>query len=99
MVDHKDRDGLNNRRENLRPCSTRENNANIARDPSRSGYRGVIAAPRGRWHAQIGGGPNHRFLGSFATPLEAPAAYNRAAAARYGEFATLNLKDGVPIGL
>jgi hypothetical protein len=91
-TDHRDGDGLNNRRKNLRPCSRSENQANSRRQPGTSGFRGVcIDRKTGRWIAQLA---NVR-IGTFVTPEEAACAYDRAAIECYGEFATLNFPEGL----
>ncbi len=41
LLDHKDRNGLNNRRNNLRPADGTFNNYNSAKRVGRSSYRGV----------------------------------------------------------
>src|SRR5262249_22625258 len=48
VVDHFDRDGLNNQKANLRICSTSQNNHNRKkrRDAIHSQYRGVSKSPR-----------------------------------------------------
>jgi hypothetical protein len=87
-IDHKDHNGLNNRRDNLRPCTPSQNIGNSRHRPGISGFRGVYQEQRtGRWVAQIA----DRNLGTFATPREAARAYDAAALERFGEFATLNI--------
>lgn len=88
-VDHRDGDGLNNRRRNLRPCTTLQNNVNRAL-PNATGYRGVRPQPNGRWCAKMRIGGRSTHLGSFDTPEEAARAYDAAARAEHGEFARLN---------
>lgn len=89
-VDHVDRDGLNNKRSNLRPASTSENGGNSGLNrKNSSGYRGVCRY-RNRWLAFIGGKKRRTYLGSFATPEAAARAYDKAARERYGEFAYQN---------
>ncbi len=88
-VDHWNRDGLDNRRENLRPCTRIQNSRN--RGPQKnntSGYKGVTWNKRAkRWEAKIwlNGGCIH--LGKFERVEDAAAAYAAAAAKHYGEFA------------
>jgi hypothetical protein len=48
-TDHKNGDGLDNRRENLRPCSHAENMQNRNRHP----LRGISQLPSGRWRVRV----------------------------------------------
>jgi hypothetical protein len=79
LVDHRDRDPLNNRRWNLRPCTNAENNQNKGvSKANRSGFRGVSrrrSQDRGRcWRAvaQLDGRQHH--VGYYRTPEEADRA-------------------------
>ena len=87
-IDHKDGNGLNNQRTNLRAATRSQNNANqwLSRR-NRSGYKGVYWSRAARkWAAQLG----RKYLGLFESPADAAIAYNRAARVRFGEFAHLN---------
>jgi len=88
LVDHKNLNGLDNRRSNLRFCSHSENlyNTKIQRNNT-SGYKGVIQYRPGRWRAtiKVNGKPTH--LGCFLSPHEAHEARKAAALHVYGEFA------------
>lgn len=86
-VDHKNGDGLDNRRANLRAATFSENarNARLRKDNT-TGFKGVKRVNR-RWYAQIRLGAKRIHLGSFATPEEAHAAYAKAAASHFGDFA------------
>jgi hypothetical protein len=87
-VDHIDGDRLNNRRLNLRLADDVQQRANqIARPGSRSRYRGVTWDATGKkWAARLGS----RWLGSYMTEEEAALAFDRAALATWGEYASLN---------
>jgi hypothetical protein len=76
-IDHIDRNGLNNTRENLRVCTRSQNNHNAPKPINNtSGYRGVTWDKRkGRWLAQIGTQVGHKFLGYFDTAEKASVAY------------------------
>lgn len=88
-VDHINGDGLDNRRENLRPATRAENLRN-RRTWGAVRYRGVSKA-RGRYMTQIGDGNGHQVtLGRFDSPTLAAAAYNVASRILHGEFARLN---------
>lgn len=86
-VDHKNGDGLDNRRANLRSATFSENarNARLRKDNT-TGFKGVKRVNQ-RWYAQIRLGAKRIHLGSFATPEEAHAAYAKAAARHFGDFA------------
>jgi hypothetical protein len=94
--DHKDRDGLNNQKSNLRWATASEQrmNTSIASNNT-SGYRGVYFArdkPRkSPWKSRIEPHGEAITLGYFETKEEAALAYNVAAVEIFGEFATLNV--------
>jgi hypothetical protein len=86
LIDHRDLNRANNRWSNLRPATRSENNANQARCPNKSGFRGV--SPHcGKWQARICKNGRQRFLGTYDTAQEAHAAYVAAARKLFGEFA------------
>lgn len=93
VVDHRDGDGLNNTRSNLRPATDSLNQANrrkVAGTSSR--FKGVtFDAARGKWSAQISVGGQHYNLGRFDDELLAAAHYDVAARIHFGQFATSNL--------
>jgi hypothetical protein len=89
-VDHRNGEGLDNRRGNLRLCTESQNLGNSRiRVDNTSGYKGVHRFC-GRWRARIALNGKRRSLGMFADPWEAAQAYNRAALEQWGEFALLN---------
>lgn len=90
--DHKDGDGLNNQRENLRwaTVSQQGQNRKLGSNNS-SGFKGVSWSKRSKkWRVNImhEGTPIH--LGLFYSKIEAAKAYNEAAIKYFGEFAKIN---------
>lgn len=92
LPDHIDGDGLNNRRANLRPTVSGQNNANQRlRSDNTSGFKGVAwDKNRQSWVAQISQNGVHRGIGRFATAEEAAKAYDDSARELFGAFARLN---------
>jgi len=95
-VDHCNRDGLDNRRENLRKATTQQNMMN---SPSRRGsskFKGVSWWVRDRnWRASIRSDYKTIHLGRFTTEEDAALAYDEAARRLHGEFARVNFpRDG-----
>lgn len=89
-VDHKDHNGLNNQRSNLRVASWAENSRNRIKWISKaSDFKGV--SRRGRfWRAQILWEGRSIELGMYDRADKAAAAYDGAAKVLFGRFAHLN---------
>jgi hypothetical protein len=92
LVDHRNGDGLDNRRANLRPTSPAGNGQNKGlRTDNASGYKGVYWHTQSRrWRGQIYVDGRSVHLGSFGDPITAASAYDAAALDAWGEFARLN---------
>lgn len=93
QVDHINRNGLDNRRENLRKATKDQNRANSGkmRDGVRRRYKGVhFHKGNDLWVAVISIGGKNKTLGYFKTAREAAVAYNKAALFYHKEFAYLN---------
>lgn len=91
-VDHRDSNGLNNLKTNLRKASHAENmrNRSIQRNNT-SGFKGVCR-DRLKWKAYIKSNGKMLHLGVFLKPEDAANAYDVKARQLYGEFARLNFK-------
>lgn len=92
-IDHKDGDGLNCRRRNMRVATRAQNSANSRkrRGKTSSQYKGVFPGRRGKkWTAKIAVSGKQRHLGTFESEQDAAMAYNEAAREAFGEFARLN---------
>ncbi len=99
-VDHKNGNGLDNRRENLRFATQSQNQMNTRKRKSSSKYKGVappLVGHRGKsWAFRITIDGKKKSFGGFATEEDAARAYDEKAKEVYGEFAWLNFPDGKP---
>lgn len=91
-VDHKNNDGLDNRRENLRICTHQQNMQNQKPKANTSSkYKGVWwDKRRAKWGACIGIDGKTVHLGGFINEEDAARAYDEAAVIHFGEYAKLN---------
>lgn len=86
-MDHIHGNTLDDRWLELRPSTREQNEANRgARKNSRIGIKGVSPTRGGRFKAEIYRCGVHKYLGTFATPQEAQAAYLAEAAKHDGQF-------------
>lgn len=90
--DHRDGNGLNNRKSNLRICTGSQNQANKAKPhKSTSRFKGVHWNKEcSKWKSEIRANGKKRYLGLFLDEAEAAEVYDTAALEIYGEFARLN---------
>ncbi len=89
-VDHRNNDGLDNRRNNLRHCTHQQNlcNRRIFKTNT-SGFKGVYRYGL-NWRARLKHNSKWVNLGCFRDRIDAARAYNDAALRYFGEFARLN---------
>lgn len=93
VTDHINGDGLDNRRENLRICTTAENMRNRTRlnKNNKSGFKGVSwQEDHSAWRATVMFNRKQYFGGFYDTVKEAAKGYNQLAKKLFGEFAALN---------
>lgn len=90
VVDHINRNPLDNRKNNLRVCSQKENILNSSRrKDNASGYTGVSFYGN-KWRAYIQSDKKWKHIGYFKDGVQAAIAYNKVARELFGEFARLN---------
>lgn len=95
FLDHANRDKLDNRIDNLRLCTARENSANKSKKKNASSeYMGVSFNKRiGKWSASMSVDRRKKHLGFFAEEVSAAMAYDKAAIEMHGKFANLNFPE------
>lgn len=94
-VDHRDGDGLNNRRSNLRICTPQENARNArGMEYGESFFKGVVRVPGhvAPWRAYIKLDGKLLNLGYWNEEQAAARAYDAAARFYFGEFAKTNFE-------
>ena len=95
-VDHKNHNGLDNQKHNLRLATKSQNRMNSNTNSNKNGkrpsrFKGVYSHHRGnRWVSHLVANGKWIYIGSFKTEMEAAVAYNEAAKMHHGEFAVLN---------
>lgn len=95
-VDHRDGDGLNNRRDNLRECSNAENCRAFRKkwSGSTSKFRGVSwHKSSSSWVSQLCFNGKVFHLGCFKHQEDAARAYDKKAKEIFGEFAQPNFSE------
>ncbi len=92
VVDHINHDTLDNRKANLRTCTSSENMRNsYPQKNASSPFKGVTPVHR-KWKVHIRYKNTMMYLGLFSTEIDAALAYDRKAKELHGEFAYLNFK-------
>jgi hypothetical protein len=94
-IDHIDRNTLNNRIENLRPCNNQLNQYNV---PKRAGltskYKGVCwVSAKNYWQVSMRIDKAKQYIGVFRDESQAAIAHDEVALASHGEFAWLNIDN------
>ena len=91
IVDHVNGNKLDNRKENLRFCTTQQNQYNRGVNKNnKTGYKGVHNTPSGKFVALIKIDKKVKSLGTYPTAIEAAKVYNKYAIKYHGDFARLN---------
>jgi hypothetical protein len=96
-VDHKDGNGLNCARSNMRDCTRSQNAKNrLMSANNSSGFKGVHwRADKGKWAAEIACNGSRVRIGYFDNKKEAVLAYDRKAIELHGEYAKTNESLGL----
>jgi len=88
LVDHKDRNPLNNKIENLRLATKSQNQINKKLPKTNTtGFKGVFITPNGKYQARLGHNGIQLYLGLFDTAKEANECVIINRKKLYGEFA------------
>lgn len=96
QIDHKNGNGLDNRRENIRICSYSQNQMNkVSSRGKTSKYKGVNFCSKRGYISRIKLNYKEIYIGSFKLEKEAALAYDKKAKELFGEFARLNFPEKI----
>jgi len=96
VVDHKDGNGLNDRRSNLRVCTQQQNLYNSRPHGRSSRFKGPCwDKAKRRWVVYIRHDGRNVFIGRFRDEAEAARAYDHKAYELFGEYAYLNFPEEI----
>jgi hypothetical protein len=91
LVDHKNIDSLDNRRDNLRTCTSQENLRNMRKHRGSSKYRGVSWCPQAnKWRVSLTISGVRTYHGFYENEEEAARLFDSLIIDVHGEFASLN---------
>jgi hypothetical protein len=93
FIDHMNHDILDNRKENLRLCSNKENNRNSIGQKQHNGYKGVYQTLYNSWNVAIVVDAKNISLGTYYNEKDAALVYDQAARKYFKEFAYLNFPE------
>jgi hypothetical protein len=96
LVDHRNNDGLDNRRANLRLATHSQNQCNKSKRKSKTSSRFVgLSRNKSRcaWDVRLKHLGKNLWIGRFTDEIEAAKAYDKAALKYHGEFARLNFPE------
>jgi hypothetical protein len=97
-VDHRDGNGLNNQKSNLRIATAAQNAWNAPHGRGNSKFKGVFRYRGRKYRAYISANNKQYHLGYFESEIEAAKAHDRKALELHGEFARVNFPDEVDHG-
>jgi len=100
LVDHRNNNGLDNRRNNLRLATHSQNMINRpkTKSPTTSRFVGVyFDKDRSKWVARIHLNNKCIWLGRLDNEIDAAKAYDKAAKQYHGDFARLNFPEEAPV--
>jgi hypothetical protein len=95
LTDHKNGNGLDNRRKNLRFCNFSENSQSCRshRKSKTSKYKGVYwHKDKNKWQVRVSYNGKEVYLGLYSSEMEAARVHDIGAKLSYGKFAVLNFK-------
>ena len=98
VVDHINRNGLDNRKSNLRHATYSQNSWNqikVYHPAYSSKFKGVSKNDSGKWVAHIATYRVSHYIGTFKTEIEAALAYDEKALQLHGEFAKINFPEKI----